>query len=237
MKKTLILFLVACSYLANAAGLAGVPIEKEVPVDHLYIPSGFDSNDNIEVVITGFLPNLCHKNPSAKVNFTGGDINVEVTSLYYDESNPFCPEMVVPFTLPVSLGVLDSGEYKIAVNANNQKSKTGRLVVQESVSNAIDNYHYAYVSNVLKKEGSHRIHLKGYNPSDCFVLDKIEAHSNKSDTFAILPKMKQIRDFCPMKMVPFTYEFDVPKTLSRKQILLHVRTMDGKSVNTIMLQP
>lgn len=234
MKKTLILFLIACSYLANAAG---VPIEKEVPVDHLYIPSGFDSNDNVEVVVTGFLPNLCHKNPDAKVSFTGGEVNIEVTSLYYDESNPFCPEMVVPFTLPVSLGVLDSGEYKIAVNANNQKSKTGRLVVQESISNAIDNYHYAYVENVLKKEGSHRIHLKGYNPSDCFVLEKIEAQSNGADTFSILPKMKQVRDFCPMKMVPFTYEFDVPKSLNKKRILLHVRTMDGKSINTIMLQP
>lgn len=235
MKKTLILFLVACSFLANAAG---VPIEKEVPVDHLYIPAGFDSNDNVEVVITGFLPNLCHKNPDAKVTYnSAGNVDIKVTSLYYDESNPFCPEMVVPFTLPVSLGVMDTGVYAIAVNQGSQKSKTGKLVVMESVSNAIDNYHYAYVSNVLKKEGSHRIHLKGYNPSDCFVLDKITAQSNKSDTFSILPKMKQIREFCPMKMVPFTYEFEVPKTLTKKQILLHVRTMDGKSVNTIMRQP
>jgi hypothetical protein len=232
MKKTIFTILLT---MVGSAMASGVPIEKQVPVDHLYIPAGFDSNDNVEVVVTGFLPNLCHKNPSAKVKFeANGRIDIEVTSLYYDESNPFCPEMVVPFTLPVSLGVMDTGEYAVAVN--NEKSNTGRLTVQESTSNAIDTYHYAYVSNVLKKPGSHRIHLKGYNPSDCFVLDKVESISNNKDSFSILPKMKQIRDFCPMKMVPFTYEYDVPKTLTKKNVLLHVRTMDGKSINTILGQ-
>jgi hypothetical protein len=232
MKKTIFTILLT---MIGSAMAAGVPIEKRVPIDHLYIPAGFDSNDNVEVVVTGFLPNLCHKNPSAKVTFdANGQVDLEVTSLYYDETNPFCPEMVVPFTLPVSLGVLDTGEYSVVVN--HEKGNTGKLMVAESTSNAIDSYHYAYVSNVLKKPGSHRIHLKGYNPSDCFVLDKIESVSNKRDSFSILPKMKQIRDFCPMKMVPFTYEYDVPKTLNKKNILLHVRTMDGKSVNTILGQ-
>lgn len=232
MKKTIFTILLT---MVGSAMAAGVPIEKQVPVDHLYIPAGFDSNDNVEVVVTGFLPNLCHKNPNAKVKFdANGRVDIEVTSLYYDETNPFCPEMVVPFTLPVSLGVLDTGSYAVAVN--NEKSNIGTLNVQESTSNAIDSYHYAYVSNVLKKPGSHRIHLKGYNPSDCFVLDKVESISNNKDSFSILPKMKQIRDFCPMKMVPFTYEYDVPKTLTKKNILLHVRTMDGKSVNTILGQ-
>jgi len=235
MKKTI--FAVLLLVIGNV--FAGVPQERRVPVDHLYIPAGFDSNDNVEVVVTGFLPNLCHKNPDAAVTYkTNGDVEVEVTSLYYDETNPFCPEMVVPFTLSVPLGVMDAGEYKINVNKENNKNKAieSTLVVQESISNAIDTYHYAYVSNVLKKPGSHRIHLKGYNPSDCFVLDKIESIDNGKDTFSVLPKMKQVRSFCPMKMVPFTYEFEVPKNLNEKNILIHVRTMDGKSINTILAQ-
>ncbi|MCT4642196.1 MAG: hypothetical protein N4A33_07835 [Bacteriovoracaceae bacterium] len=231
MKKTLFTILATLS----TSLLAGVPSIKQVPIDHLYIPAGFDSNDNTEVIITGFLPNLCHKNPTAKINIDENkNINIKVTSLYYDKSNPFCPQMIVPFTLPVSLGVVQPGQYKVIVN--NDKQKSAKLKVQESTSSAIDNYHYAYVSNVLTTPGSNKIQLKGYNPSDCFVLDKIESISNKKDTFSILPKMKQVNEFCPMKMVPFTYEFEVPETLPKNNILLHVRKMDGKSVNTILIQ-
>ena len=33
-----------------------------VPVDNVYSPKGFDANDNSEVIVSGFLPNLCYKN-------------------------------------------------------------------------------------------------------------------------------------------------------------------------------
>ena len=52
--------------------LSGIPEEKVIPIEHVYIPSGFDDNDNVEIVITGFLPNLCHKSPSAKVRVADG---------------------------------------------------------------------------------------------------------------------------------------------------------------------
>jgi hypothetical protein len=218
---------------------ASVPVEKMVPVDYLYSPAGFDSNDNVEVVVTGFMPNLCHQTPEASVKFSNnGDIELEVTSLYYDKTNPFCPQMIVPFKLTVSLGLLDAGSYNIVANKNSNKRKAVKstLIVTESISNAIDTYHYAYVTNVLDKTGSHTVKLTGYNPSDCFVLDKIESISNGKDTFSVLPKMKQINDFCPRKMVPFSYEFEVPKTLKKNAILIHVRTMQGKSINTILHQ-
>lgn len=222
--------------LMSASLLAGTPIEKEVPINNLFIPSGFDSNDNVEVIVSGFLPNLCHKSPRAQVEKRKDGAHIKVTSLYYDESNPFCPEMIVPFKITVSLGVMDTGNYQIKVNEDTPYAQDKGMKILESTSNSIDNYHYAYVENVLKKQGSREVHLKGYNPSDCFVLDKIETISNKSDTLSVLPKMKQIRDFCPRKMVPFTYKYEVPEVLEAKEILLHVRTMDGKSVNTLFYQ-
>jgi hypothetical protein len=47
--------------------------------------------------------------------------------------------------------------------------------------------------------------------------------------------MKQVSDFCPMKGMPVSYpvRFDF-SGLKVKKPLLHVRTMDGKSVNTII---
>ena len=75
------------------------------------------------------------------------------------------------------------------------------------------------------------VELKGYNPSDCFQFDRVELVSNKEDVYSVLPIMKKVSDFCPMKMVPFSYEVEIPDDLPRKNILLHVRSMDGRSVN------
>ena len=36
-----------------------------------------------------------------------------------------------------------------------------------------------------------------------------------------------------MKMVPFSYDMEVPSNLNAAKVLLHVRVMDGKSVNSI----
>jgi hypothetical protein len=226
--------LLFATLLIGNVSFAGTPISKIVPVDHAFIPAGFDSNDNVEVVITGYLPNLCHKSPSAKVEIKGSKIDIKMTSLYYQESNPFCPEMVVPFTKSVALGVMDKGNYEITVNGKSPWEKKEKIAILESTSNAVDEFQYAYVQYIDKEIGNNEVALKGYNPSDCFVLDKITHVSNKKDAYSVLPKMKQIREFCPMKMIPFSYDWKVPTELESEKVLIHVRTMDGNSVNTVI---
>lgn len=232
MKKTILAILT----FAFGAGLvqAGVPTQKVIPVTHVFVPSGFDSNDNSEIIITGFLPNLCHKTPKANAMVTGNKIDILLTSLYYDESNPFCPEMVVPFTETLELGVLDKGKYEVTVNGKSIYKKEAKLKVNESTSAAIDDFSYAYVEHIDKESARDgHVILKGYNPSDCFELDSIEYISNGKDTYSILPKMKQVRAHCPMKLVPFEYEWKVPSDIDRNEVLLHVRTLEGRSKNTL----
>lgn len=230
--------------LMSAAGFAGliigkavasVPIEKRVPIDHVFAPKGFDTNDSSEIVVAGFLPNLCHRSPRAKATVVGKTIHIEVKSLYYLPSDPFCPEVVVPFIETVNLGLLDKGKYRVEVNGGAEEDARTNMAVAESSSDAIDDFIYAGVQYVEKAEGSRHVQIKGYNPTDCYELDKIETVSNGKDTLALLPIMKKIRDFCPLKMIPFTYEYDVPEVqdLNRDTILLHVRSMEGKSVNVL----
>ncbi|MBC7540019.1 MAG: hypothetical protein H7281_14445 [Bacteriovorax sp.] len=73
---------------------------------------------------------------------------------------------------------------------------------------------------------------KGYNPSNCFKLKEIVVADNGVDTYLILPKIKQVKTFCPKKIIPFTYEFNVPEKLEVDKVLLHVRIMAGRSVKT-----
>lgn len=228
--KKLTLMLAALTIFAVHAS---TPEEILVPIDDIYVPTGFDSNDNSEVIISGYLPNLCHKAPAAKTEIVGNTINIKLTALKYHSSNPMCPEVVVPFLETVKMGLLDKGDYKILVNGKSPFQKTSKISIAESTSSAIDEYVYAGVEYVEKEEGSKTVALKGYNPSDCLVLDEVKFISNKSNTYSVLPIMKQVRDFCPMKMQAFSYDVEVPSTLNKEKVLLHVRGMDGNSVNTL----
>lgn len=230
MKTTILITILALVSLAGNAAASTTTVKK-VPVNHVFSPTGFDSNDSSEIVISGILPNLCYKSPSSAVTVNGKNIEVEVTSLYHPEVA--CPEMAVPFTETVHLGVMDKGNYKITVNKKSQFQIASSIKIAESTSNSVDDFNYAYVDYVEKELGSNIVKLKGFNPSDCFVLDKVDYVSNGSDTYSVLPKMKQVSSFCPMKLVPFSYEFEVPKELNAPKVLLHVRTMNGNAVNSI----
>ena len=224
-----IIFLIALS----SVGYAGTPVKTLVPVDEVFVPKGFDVNDNSEIIVSGYLPNLCHKSPQTEVQVQGKKIQVTVSALKYSETNPYCPEMIVPFLETVKVGVLDKGNYNIVINEKTQYEKKSTIAISESSSNALDEHIYANVFYVDEVEGTHTVKLKGYNPSDCLVFDHIEILSNDKNTYSILPIMKKVRDFCPMKMTPFSHEVEVPKLLERNKILLHVRGMDGNSVNSI----
>lgn len=229
MKK----LLTAIALVGSFAAFAGTPVETVVPVDHIYSPKGFDSNDDSQVMISGYLPNLCHKSPMSKVEVKGKKIEITMSALKYDANNPYCAEVIVPFVESVSLGVLDKGLYDIVVNGKTLYEKKSNLFVEETTSAAVDDHIYAAVEYIEKQEGTRTVLLKGYNPSDCFQLEEIKWVDNGRDTFSVLPIMKRTSSHCPMKLMPFEYEFEVPETLTSDLVLLHVRSMDGKSVNTV----
>lgn len=204
-----------------------------VPVDHVYIPAGFDSNDNAEVVITGYLPNLCYKSPNANVEIDKNKISVNIKALKARSGLGFCAQVIVPYIETINLGVLDRGKYLVAVNENSGWEKKSELGISEATSNSIDDVVYANVEEVVKSEEGRKVLLKGYNTSDCFQLKEIAIKDNGSDTYSVLPVMKQVSNFCPRKMIPFSYEFEVPEKLKADRVLLHVRVMNGKSLNAL----
>jgi hypothetical protein len=231
MKNLFVLLLL----IANVA-FAGNQTEMYVPTDDIYVPKGFDSNDNVEVVVTGFLPDLCYHSPQAKVIKTEGkNIIIEVKALYKTDMNGACPEVIVPFTETVEVGVLDKGDYNLIVNQGQPTSLNTPLAVGDSFSPYIDDFVYLSVDYVKKDYKNRIVTIHGWNPSDCFVLDQVKIISNDKDTLSLLPILKQVRDFCPMKMTPLNVEVEIPNILEKQKILLHVRSMEGKAYNTIFM--
>lgn len=207
------------------AGLQVVP----APVKHLYVPDGFDSNDSVEVVVSGNFPNPCYSRNDVSVTVKEDKIDVQITALSRDEKLN-CPDMVVPFKEVVSIGNLQGGEYTIDVN---QKLKE-KLVVEESNSSAVDDHLYADIDNIEKKADGKFV-LNGWRYSNCIELDHVEVKSNHKDTLSVMPIMKQLTDFCPMKMMPVSYEVNLDfRDVKIDEALIHVRTIDGKSFNKIV---
>ncbi len=224
---------VFAAFLLMGSLQAASPIEVMAPIDHVYSPAGFDSNDNSQIIISGYLPNLCYKAPRSIVKIENNKVDIKVVSLRFDPANPYCPEMIVPFVEAVDLGVMDKGNYDIVVNGNSIYEQRANLGVAQASSDAVDEHVYADVEYIDKSVGNRMVVLKGYNPSDCFVLDEIEVLDNNKDVYSIKPKMKQVQEFCALKMMPFEYEMQVPDKLQADEVLLHVRSIKGRSVNSI----
>lgn len=228
-------FLTAMLFFSSVA--IAQPEVIQAPVDYLYVPTGFDSNDSVEVIVTGNFPNTCYSRNKVDVKVHDDIIDIKVTSLAPEGSlitSRACPQMLVPFKEVVAIGNLQGGEYEIRVNADSARSLSEKLNVAEASSNSVDDNIYAAIEWVERK-GPDEVVLHGWRYSDCLVLDKVKVVSNNKDTLSVLPIMKQIRSHCPMKGMPVAYpvKFDT-SSLKMNKPLLHVRTMDGKSVNAII---
>jgi hypothetical protein len=223
---TLIIF---SSFVFNV--FASTPTIVPAQIEQVYVPKGFDSNDNTEIILSGVLPNLCHKTPSTKFKIDGNNIFIKASTLKYESDNPFCPPVQVPFVHSVAVGVLKKGLYNIFVEGTQKIAQS--IEVADAKKGATDDHIYAQVFFIETKENSRKILLKGLNPSNCLEFHRFQVVDNGKDVYSILPIMRQISEHCPRKEIPFEIPFTVPSELNAKKVLLHVRTMEGNSVNQV----
>lgn len=201
---------------------------EAIPAMHVYSPKGFSSNDSVEIVVEGMLPNLCYFNQEAKVNVIGKDIEIKLQA-ERRESAVGCAEMVVPFLSSAQVGLLDKGWYRVMINGEQRSD----LYVDEFSSDGMEDEFLANVEDAQIVEGSRIVKLQGQNPSDCLIEERVDVKSNEKDSYMLSAKMKKVSDFCPMKMIPFEMEVEVPDDIQRDQVLLHIRSLNGKSINKL----
>jgi hypothetical protein len=227
--------LLALTQFPNAGEAVNVNVsEEEIAADNVFAPLGFDNNDSSELIVTGMLRNLCYKAPKATAQVIGNQIRVTVTALHVRAPGGYCAQMAVPFQEVIELGVLPSANYQVVVASQPPTTPLNTsLSVVEASTSSIDDFVYASVDWIETFKDSRKAVLHGYNPSDCYELDAVQLVSNNKDAYSVLPIMKQVNTTCPLKMVPFSYEFQVPRGMTASQILLHTRVLNGKSVNKI----
>lgn len=206
-------------------------IETTIPLKEVYIPKGLDSNDNGQIIVTGVLPNLCFQNPTVEIHKMDKEITLKAKASLNTQNILLCPQVVVPFVLVADLGVLPAATYRVlAVGVENKEE----LNVTVATSDHADDYIYAQVTSIEVENQSRTVILHASSPSYCLQFDRVEFIPSKNKkTLAILPIMKRVSPRCPQKITPFKIKVDIPEEYARDNLLLHVRSMDGQSVNAI----
>jgi hypothetical protein len=216
-----------------------LPDVVEAPVDHVFVPNGFDNNDHVEVIVTGKFPNPCYVRNKSEVKIKDDVIHIKITSLSMDDpAYTKCEPLKIPFTEVVNIGSIQGGKYKIVVNEGGDYEKREAITIETSSSESIDDNIYAmveYVDTGFTGGASGDAILISNSPSPCLVLDRVDYLSNKSDALSVLPIMKKISSDCPEKNVrlEIPVKFD-PSKFNADKILLYVRTIEGRSVHTII---
>lgn len=209
--------------------LASLREEVSINYDHIYIPRGFDSNDNSEIVITGRLPSTCYLKPKGEVNIKDNKITVKAmaTEVYGDDVS--CIQAVVPYMITVSLGQLKQGFYEIIINGHDSLSQS--IFIEEANSNGINNFPYANVQYVSKTSSPGMVRIYGVHPSSCMEIDDVKIIVNEqADTISVMPIIKQTQEVCDTSTKPFVHMVKLPSSI-RKRSLLHVRKIDGTAIN------
>lgn len=216
-----------------------LPDVVEAPIDHVFVPQGFDNNDFVEIVVTGAFPNPCYVRNKYDVKVKEDLIKIDVTSLSMDDpAYTKCEPLKIPFSEVVNLGSLQGGKYKIIVNEGGKYEQKDSIEIGSASSESVDENIYAmvdYVETGITGGLSGDAMLIAHSPSPCLIMDKVEYQTNSHDTLSVMPIMKRISSECPEKKerieIPIKFE---PGKFKFEKILIFVRTIEGRSVHTII---
>ncbi|MCB0379418.1 MAG: hypothetical protein KDD33_13070 [Bdellovibrionales bacterium] len=233
---------VAFHLIANADDTNGLEKPKIISYapSAVYAPTGFDSNDNTEIVFEGIFPNACYRVGLTYFNVDEVNKKVFVTDTAHFFENTMCAEMIVPYTKDIKMGVLEPGNYTVYFkNSRGMFNEEASLPVKVAQNPTPDDNMYAPVENSQyfppKNGNPAMLNLIGAFTNTCMQIDRVDVvQKNDSNVIEILPYAKIEGDNCTEANPGIPFEYQVPmENLTAGRYLLHIRSLNGRSVNEI----
>ena len=222
-----LIFVTGCLVVSIPALAVMVDIQPQT----VFVPNGFDNNDEVVVVADGYLPDSCHRltAPEIKIDRAKKQIMVQTRANSFEG---VCNDMTVPFYSTIRLGYVPKGEFNI-VNRQGQ-SLSGLRVVQATTSYP-DDYLYAPVDTVSVETKADKAiaTLKGRFTNTCLSIDSVKT-THSGNTIEVLPIMK-VEDGegtgRQCEVIEKEFSQAVELNVDKGRHLLHVRSLNGQSVN------
>ena len=202
----------------------------EVNVREIFVPNGFDNNDDVVMVLDGELPNSCYRVVSTKVLFDDATKTYQAIQIAR-RFNSVCIPDPTPFWTEVHVGLVEAGTFTVkSIGAANET-----LGVKVSASSNPDDFLYAPVESARTERddatGLFSGYLTGRIMNSCMELQEIRVQDS-GKTIEVLPIMKMaLRSDCQQTEQSFNWKFDLPSGMATGRHLLHVRSLSGKAVN------
>ena len=231
MKHLSLIALFASMILSNSAqAMNDKPELVDYEVRHAYVPEGYDSNDKVQFVVTGYLPNTCYRTGPVSAFVDNANSKIIVSQKVY-KYDTHCLQMIVPFQKTVELvGTLPEGSFDIMSTSG---TVIGKLPVKKAISTAPDDFLYAPVSDVrveTNADGSQSVTVEGIFESACMTLTELKVVEDGNHVVTALP----ITDSGPVPCIagnnPFKATAKVPAQLSHGKYLLNTRVMNGDAI-------
>lgn len=208
-----------------------------VSSDYLFVPKGFDDNDNVQVILDGWVNSSCDQvqKPKVAVHPDHGVIEIEVKAV---QPEMWCMPVLTRFTAVADLGVLPHGSWEVVTNNGWLVTE---LVVDEAASGGPDDFAYAQVDKVFvdyapdevpERDSKWSAVLKGVLRDSCEQIDYIQV-TDSGATIEVLPVLKVDGEICLPVQTPFEERVFLPDIQKEGRYLLHVRAAGGHAINQV----
>jgi hypothetical protein len=224
----------------------------EIPVEQVLSPAfGFDDNDQVMVVLHGWLPNACYSLADSRVEREADSHRMKIHQFATLRGDGICatdsgtpgkkmPEhllLAVPFNQEVPIGRLPVGDYQFQIESR-QSTPMRALTVSKALTPSVDSLPYAMVSGAsvadITQAGKEvEVTVSGLLNSTCTeVADEIEV-KKVGDVFVVLPTLRVKEGACAQVLLPFERKVKLGKPEAGRY-LVHVRSMNGRAVNKVI---
>lgn len=226
------LSMVAFAALASTPARADDPV-VDVQPQRVFVPTGFDDNDDVEIVVDGVFSNSCYRLVKGEATIDAERREV-VLHPRARVASGMCLPILVPYTYVFEVGKLPAGLFTIRTG-DAVADKT--LSVAEATSAGPDDELYAAIDNATveqRPDGKFQVVLEGTYTSTCMRWKGAQVVHKDPEVLEVMPVVQIVpgagcRDVTyPFKGVAVPLP-DVPPG----RFLLHVRSMHGGSLNRV----
>lgn len=237
MQKVSLLSLALASFATAQADESRTGDLVRIDATAVFVPVGFDDNDEAEVVVDGFLPSGCYRQAKPELAIDHVARTIEITPMARRFAAP-CVEVLVPYFFEVKLGQLEPGSYAVEVRGATT-SLTESLPVKHAIGTTPDDFDYLPVDDVRvdrnAETGGLEAVIYGRFTNRCMSWGRALVEDN-GKTLNILPIMAF--DTTPganCRTVEMRYKQTIalPATVSAGRHLLHVRSLNGDAMNRL----
>jgi hypothetical protein len=220
------------------------PVLEGVLPEQIFAPSGFDDNDNAQVVLRGVFPDSCYKVGPADFTVDHAKRVITITARAYHYRDSMCLQMRTPWIRALDLGVLRAGRYALVAKLEGKgEYRRGELPVGVARRSGPDDHDYAQVTDAvvsgLEPGGTPELRLFGTFHLTCVRLQEVRTIYDAPNVIEVLPIIEVSPDVpCAYPFLPIQFRRTV--RLERKwhgPVLIHVRSVEGSAVNRVVEFP